>query len=123
MMHTTITGRHINITEGIKQHIEEKLKRLERFALKVIEVHTVLTVEKNRHIAEITLVAKKLSISSKSETQDMYTSFDSALDLLEERIAKYLDKKKSLKIRLLKKKSEALKAEKKTLLKDIEISA
>lgn len=122
-MHTTITGRRVNITEGIKQHIEEKLKRIERFALKIIEVHTVLTVEKDRHIAEITLVAKKLSISSKSETQDMYTSFDSALDLLEERIAKYLDKRKSLKIRLLKKKSEAIRAERKTTLKDIEISA
>jgi len=122
-MHITITGRHVDITEALKRHVEEKLKRLEKFAIKPIEVHVILTVERDRHISEILLVAKKLSISSKTETKDMYTSFDSTLSSLEERITKYLDKRKSRRLRLLKEKAKSIKLRKEYQDKDIEVSA
>ncbi|MFH0838989.1 MAG: ribosome-associated translation inhibitor RaiA [Candidatus Omnitrophota bacterium] len=122
-MHYTITGRHIKVTKALKQHIDEKLIRLKRFAIKMTEVHIVLSVERDRHIAEILLVGKKLSISSKAQTTDMYTSFDIALDLLEERIIKYMDKKLKNRLRLMKKTAQRTKAKKeKKIQEDVEIN-
>ncbi len=104
-MQTTITGRHIDVTEGLKKHIEEKLERLNKLNVNIVEVQVILAVEKDRHIAEILLNAKGLSMSEKIETADMYVSFDNALVLIDERITKYLDKRKSQRIRLRKKES------------------
>lgn len=117
-MHITVTVRHTDITEALRRYIEGKLKKLENFSINIIEIHVILTAERDRYLAEILLTAKRLSLSSKAETQDMYTSFDSALDLLESRITKYLDKRKTHRLRVLKKKSQAVKSRKRLIRAD-----
>jgi putative sigma-54 modulation protein len=117
-MHITVTVRHTDITEALRRYIEGKLKKLEKFSINIIEIHVILTAERDRYLVEILLVAKRLSISSKAQTQDMYTSFDSALDLLESRITKYLDKRKTHRLRVLKKKPQAVKSRKRLIRAD-----
>jgi len=88
-----ITSRHEQLTEGLKNHIEEKLHRVERYLGRVKEAHVVLNFEKNVHLCETTLVSKQLKLSAKASSRDMYQSIDAALLRLEKQAQKTKDKR------------------------------
>ena len=104
-MNIVITGRHFDVTDGIKAHANEKISKLDKFLTKLLEAHVILSVEKFRHIAEITVIGKNLKITSTETTSDMYASIDKAVSSLEEQLRKFHDKirahnaKKSRKIK------------------------
>ena len=55
-MQVAVTFRHMETDEGVKAYVEEKVQKLQKYINNVMEVHVVLSVEKFRHIAEITIV-------------------------------------------------------------------
>jgi putative sigma-54 modulation protein len=88
-MQITVTGRHFEITDALRQHIETKIRKLDRFLDAITDVNVVLSVEKYRHIAEITLSQSKgNTIRSLEETHDMYQAVDMAIDKLEKQARK-----------------------------------
>lgn len=86
------TGRHFDITKAIKDFTEGKLKKIERFIDGIIEAHVILSIEKYRHIAEVSLYGKHASFSGKEETQDMYSSIGLVLDKIEKQAKKHKEK-------------------------------
>jgi putative sigma-54 modulation protein len=86
------TGRHFDITKAIKDFTEEKLNKIERFNEGILEAHVILSIEKYRHIAEVTLHGKHISFSGKEETQDMYSSIGLVLDKIEKQAKKHKGK-------------------------------
>lgn len=87
-MNVEFTGRHIDVTEPIRQFALDRLKRL-RSLPDVIEVHFILTSEKHqRHVAEVNVKTRDGFHNSTDVTHDMYTSIASALDKLERQVAK-----------------------------------
>lgn len=86
------TGRHFDITKAIKDFTEDKLSKIERFTEGIIEAHVILSVEKYRHMAEITLHGRHMSFSGKEETQDMYSSIGLVLDKIEKQAKKHKGK-------------------------------
>ena len=87
-MHVEFTGRHIEVTEPIRQFAMGRLERL-RSLPEVIEVHFILTAEKHqRHVAEVNLKTRDGFHSCSDETHDMYTSIASALDKIEKQVAR-----------------------------------
>ncbi len=86
------TGRHFDITKAIKDFAEGKLNKIERFIEGIIEAHVILSIEKYRHIAEISLHGKHISFSGKEETQDMYSSIGLVLDKIEKQAKKHKEK-------------------------------
>ncbi len=94
-MHITVTFRHMESSEPLKRYAEEKTKRIEKYLEEPIEVHWVLSVEKIRHMAEATVVAKNISINAREETQDMYSAIDLAIDKLEKQVKKHKEKVKN----------------------------
>ncbi len=94
-MHITVTFRHMESSEPLKQYAEEKTRRIEKYLEEPIEVHWVLSVEKIRHIAEATVVAKNISINAREETQDMYSAIDLAIDKLEKQVRRHKEKVKN----------------------------
>lgn len=100
-MHYTITGRHVDLTPAIRQHIEERIGRFEKYFHRIVEVHAVLTVErKHRHVAEITIqAARGLSFFGKVESDDMYRSIDQLIMKIEHQLERRKDKIKSHKVR------------------------
>ncbi len=96
-MHVTVTFRHMESSEPLKQYAEEKTRRIEKYLDEPIEVHWVLFVEKIRHIAEATVVAKNISINAREETQDMYSAIDLAMDKLEKQVRRHKEKMKNRK--------------------------
>lgn len=91
-MNIVITGRHFDVTDPIKAHASEKISKLDKFLTKLLEAHVILSVEKFRHIAEITVLGKNLKVTATETTSDMYASIDKAVASLEERLRKHHDK-------------------------------
>jgi len=88
-MQITVTGRHFEITDALRQHIETKIQKMERFLDGITDVHLVLSVEKHRHSAEITLLqANGNTLRSLEETHDMYESVDTVIEKIEKQARK-----------------------------------
>ena len=87
-----ITGRHVQITNAMKDYAMEKISKLERFMNRILDVNVIMDIQKIDHRVEIILKAGSLKISSKAITTDMYVSIDQAVDKLEAQILRYKSK-------------------------------
>jgi len=89
-----ITGRHLDVGDHVRDYIEEKINKLKRYFEIVNEAHVVLTHEKYRYLAEITLVATNgMSFSASDETNDLILSIDNAFEVLKRQVRKKKEKK------------------------------
>ena len=91
-MQVSITARHFDLTEGLKEHTTERIERLSRYGIRLLEAHAVLVVEKYRHKAEITLHGNGFHLTGVSESDDMYTSVDQSTAKLEGQVRRQKDK-------------------------------
>jgi len=98
-MNLAITGRHLEITEAMRNRIQDKLLKLDRFHSKITEANVILSMERYQHVAEILLQVNGSTISGIGKTEDMYTSLDRALEKVEGQLRRHKDKLDSLKIR------------------------
>ena len=81
-------GKNIEVTEALKNIIEKKLSRLDRYFGPDVEAHTTLSVQKNRHTIEVTIPFNGVILRSEERNEDMYISIDIVLDKLERQIRK-----------------------------------
>ncbi len=91
-MKIVFKGKHIEVTNAMRNYIEKRLNKIERHFDHILEVIVTLSVEKNRQIVEVTLQASRALIRAEEETDDMYASMDKVADKLERQIQKYKDK-------------------------------
>jgi ribosome hibernation promoting factor len=85
-MRLEITGRHMEMTDALKIHVENGIGKLRNHLDCELDASAVLSVEKHRHIAEIALNANGVRLSGKESSSDMYASIDGALDKLDKQI-------------------------------------
>lgn len=93
-MQFTVTFRHMEPSETLKEYSYDKLLRLEKYLDAVIDAEMVMSVEKFRHKAEVLIVSDGLKIKAEEETDDMYSSIDMVVDKLEKQIKRHRDKQK-----------------------------
>ena len=91
-MRFIITGRNIDVTEGLKSAVEEKLGKLDRFFAPETEVNVTLSVEKERQKIEVTIPVKGNIIRSEQVSSDMYVSIDLVEEVIERQLRKYKNK-------------------------------
>lgn len=91
-MRYKIIGRNIDITEGLKSAIHEKIGKLEKFFSEDTEVHVTLSVEKERQKIEVTIPVKGNIIRSEQTSNDMYVSIDLVEEIIERQLKKYKNK-------------------------------
>lgn len=92
-MQLNITARHMELTDGIREHIENELKKLERHFHKETDIQVTLRVEKYRHIAEVSCNVGGHIIQAAEETKDMYQSVDRAIVSVGERYKRFKSKR------------------------------
>ena len=92
IMRFIITGRNIDITEGLKSAVEEKLGKLDRFFAVETEVNVTLSVEKERQKIEVTIPVKGNIIRSEQVRSDMYVSIDLVEEVIERQLKRYKNK-------------------------------
>ena len=89
-MQIKTTARHFELTPALKDHVEERLNRLTKYAYPILEAHVILSIEKHRHKAEITLHGNGHDFSGNAEAADMYVAVDDACAKLETQIRENL---------------------------------
>ncbi len=91
-MRYIITGKNIDVTEGLKSAIYDKIGKLERYFTPETEVHVTLGVEKDRQKIEVTIPVKGTIIRAEQVSTDMYVSIDLVEEVIERQIKKYKNK-------------------------------
>lgn len=85
-------GKNIDVTEGLKAAVEEKIGKLERYFASETEVHVTMSVEKDRQKIEVTIPVKGNIIRSEQVSNDMYVSIDLVEEIIERQLKKYKNK-------------------------------
>jgi len=94
-MQTSVTFKKIDPSDALKSYVQKKLDRFDKMLDTPAEANVVLSVEKIRHIAEITLVCDKVKIHAKEESENMYSSIDTLMDKIRVQIKKNKEKQKN----------------------------
>ncbi|NIQ02648.1 MAG: ribosome-associated translation inhibitor RaiA [Nitrospinaceae bacterium] len=98
-MKLTVTGRHLDITPAIKDHLNKKMDQTLQDLGEATDVHVALSVEKHRHYAEITVKTKGFSVHGEEENTDLYVAIANALNKVEKQLRKHKDRAKDLRIK------------------------
>lgn len=91
-MNLTITGHHVEVTPAIREYVSSKLDRVIRHFDHVTSVNVILSVEKLRQKAEVTVHVRGKDIFVENEDSDMYAAIDALIDKLDRQVLKYKDK-------------------------------
>jgi len=93
-MQLQVSGQQIEITEPLRQYVEEKIGRIQKHFDHVTNTNVVLHYEKkkNRHTAEATINTKGAQLHAGSEGSDMYAAIDALADKLDRQVLKHKEK-------------------------------
>ncbi|MBR3152043.1 MAG: ribosome-associated translation inhibitor RaiA [Clostridia bacterium] len=93
-MNIQITGKDLKATEAIKNYVEKKLERIEKyFDTEDMEVFVTIKAERELQIAELSVGYKGERFRAVTEHKDLYASIDKDIDVLEGQIRKAKTKK------------------------------
>jgi putative sigma-54 modulation protein len=94
-MQIAVTFRHMESSEAVRSYVEEKLAKVKKYIEEPIDAQVVLSVQKKiNHKAEVTMVAKGLTMKSAEEKDDMYAAIDLMVDKIERQLKRYKEKLK-----------------------------
>ena len=91
-MNYMISGKNIDVTEGLKQAIYDKLGRLEKFFAEDTNAQVTLSVEKERQKIEVTIPMKGHIVRAEQVSDDMYVSIDMVAEIIERQVVRYKKK-------------------------------
>lgn len=91
-MNLVISGKNIDITEGLRSAVEEKIGKLERYFNDSTEVHVTMSAEKLRQKIEVTIPMKGSIIRAEQTSTDMYVAIDLVEEVIERQLRKYKNK-------------------------------
>lgn len=92
-MDIKISGKNIEITSAIKEYIEKKLERLEKFSDRNTSVSVICSVERENQIVEMQVNYNGEFIKIEEKNNDLYASIDLAIDRVERQMRKEKEKK------------------------------
>ena len=93
MVNIKITGKDVVATEAIKDYVEKKMDRIERYFEGDVEVGVTIKTEKTEQIAEMNVKVKQDTYRAVTSHKDMYASIDKNIDILEGQIRKVKTRK------------------------------
>ena len=83
------TGRHVEVSPGIRKHVEDHFKKLDHiFNGTEASTHVIITVEKNRHIGELVVFWRDHTLTAKEMNADMYMALTRAMEKVEKQAMK-----------------------------------
>ncbi|HPI93089.1 MAG TPA: ribosome-associated translation inhibitor RaiA [Deltaproteobacteria bacterium] len=91
-MKTDITFKNIDSSDALKEYALKRLSKIDKYIDRTAEAHIVLSVEKRRHKADVTLTADGAVINAVEITEDLYAAIDTVMDKLERQIKKHKEK-------------------------------
>nr|VFK51325.1 MAG: SSU ribosomal protein S30P /sigma 54 modulation protein [Candidatus Kentron sp. TUN] len=92
-MQVNLTGQNIEVTQALREYVNNKFTRLERRYDYITDIHVVLSVEKLRQKADATVYMSRGNLHAYAEDEDMYASIDALMDKLDRQIKRYKEKR------------------------------
>ncbi|MBW2544665.1 MAG: ribosome-associated translation inhibitor RaiA [Deltaproteobacteria bacterium] len=91
-MQTSFTFRNMEAEEWLKDYVDKKLSRIDRYMDKPVNATVTLSIEKFRNVAEIKLSARGINLQGREEAKEMTLAVDNVIDKVERQIKKYKQK-------------------------------
>jgi len=91
-MNLSVSGHHLEVTPSLRSYVQSKIGRVRRHFDHVIDAHVILTADKLRQKAEVTLHVAGKDLHCESEDGDLYAAIDLLADKLDRQVLKYKDK-------------------------------
>jgi putative sigma-54 modulation protein len=91
-MQLNISGHHLDITNAIKQHAQEKLEKIKHHFDHVININMILEIDNHEQKAEATIHVSGADLFAKASSDDMYTSIDQMVNKLDVQVRKHKEK-------------------------------
>ncbi len=91
-MNLNLTGRHLEITPAIRQHVTEKVAKIKNHFDNVIDVDIVLSVDKLKQKAEANVHISGKTVFVECEDSNLYVAIDSMVEKLDRQILKHKEK-------------------------------
>ena len=88
IMKVTVVAKNIQLTPALKESVEKKISKLDRYFEPEVQARATLSVQKNRQIVEVTIPFNGVILRGEESTEDMYKSIDLVEDKLERQIRK-----------------------------------
>ncbi len=91
-MNINLTGRHLEITPAIREHVTSKLGKIKRHFDQVIDINVILSVDKLQQKAEATVHLSGKTVFAETDDNNLYVAIDNLVDALDRQILKHKDK-------------------------------
>jgi putative sigma-54 modulation protein len=91
-MNLSISGHHLVVTPAIREYVMNKIERVLRHFDHVIDIQVILSVEKLKHLAEVTVHLKGKDIHCEAQEDNLYAAIDTLVDKVDRQVIKYKDK-------------------------------
>ena len=91
-MNINLTGRHLEITPAIRDHVATKLGKIKRHFDNLIDVNVILSVDKLKQKAEATVHLSGKTVFAETDDSNLYVAIDNLVDSLDRQILKHKDK-------------------------------
>ncbi len=91
-MKLRITGRHMNITPALREYVDTRFERLDRYGLKVTSLQVILGVEKLQHKAEVVGTVNGKRVQAKTATPEMYATIDALVARVDAQLRKWKER-------------------------------
>jgi len=91
-MNLNVSGHHLEVTPALRRYVRAKLERLTRHFDHLIDARVILTVNKLKQKAEVTLHVRGRDLHCQSEQDDLYAAIDLLADKLDRQVLRYKDK-------------------------------
>ena len=92
-MNLNLTGRHLEITPAIREHVISKLDKVKRHFDNVIDINVILSVDKLQQKAEANVHVSGKAIFAETEDSNLYVAIDALVDSLDRQVLKHKEKK------------------------------
>jgi putative sigma-54 modulation protein len=99
-MQLIVQGRHIQVTDHLRDYVEKKTDRLDRFLSTITEARMELATEKTRsaedsQVAQLTVRSKGMILRAEERSGDIFTSIDMVMDKMKRQIDRYKRKRRN----------------------------
>ena len=88
-MNLQLRGKNTEVTEGLRNYVEKRFAKLEKYFTREMTGTVTLIIERNEHIIEATIPINRFIIRAEESSHDMYTSIDNVVEKIERQVRKY----------------------------------
>ncbi len=94
-MQINISGRHVEVTDSMREYVTSKIERLTHHHDRITSTNVIVSVDKLIQKAEATIHVSGKDVFAEATNEDMYAAIDALVDKLDRQLIKHKEKMRS----------------------------